>query len=370
MANLSVNFDVPTNILHGLANGSLERIGGIIRDTQSKQVVAWLRDGAAPGSENPIMHALMSAANGGRYAGMTLASSTMLLNVALSGVSLAVIAHRIDHLTTELAKLKGEFDHDRRVRFQSALQDARDVLDAENTEFAQQAVRSAVKGLFEAQQHFLKDFDDVMQAKSPALMQAQQTLTEAMYAATLRARCYLAVEQRKLALKELKDSRTMFEERTRSLMKAWIGQHPGVFLHPSLPDDVVDRFLKLQFGLRAEAYNAKNLVALLKELRADFWNNKASALLAGNMLADIPLVDQMRQRMGQTKISGAQVLQDALGRAEMIQENFERLSGFELEIRSMRLASFARWSQLTEEDREAIIVDNDILDRIDRLSAS
>ena len=372
MANLSIDFEVPANILAGLSNGSLERVGGVVRDAHSKQVVAWLRDGtsAFQGSENAIMQAVMCATNGGRYVGATLASSTMLLNVALSGISLAALANRLDHLATEIASLKGEFDHDRRVRFQSALQDVRDVFNTDNAEFAQQAVRSAVKGLFEAQQHFLKDFDDAIQAKSPALMAAQNALTEAMYAATLRARCYLSIEQRNLALKELTESKAAFEERVQALVRAWMGQHPGVFLHPAFPEDVMDRFLELQLRLRSQAYTVNNLLSLIRELRADFWHNKVSAMVTGNLLVDNRLIDQMWQRIGQTKTSGVQVLQDALTNAETIYENFERLSGFELEVHSMRLSSFADWNQLTEEDQTAVIVDNDMLERVSRLSAS
>jgi hypothetical protein len=36
----------------------------------------------------------------------------------------------------------------------------------------------------------------------------------------------------------------------------------------------------------------------------------------------------------------------------------------------MRLSSFADWDQLTEENQTALIVDNDMLERVSRLSAS
>ena len=41
-----VEFEVPDEIAQGLANRTLERVGGIIRFADSKQIVDWLRDGA------------------------------------------------------------------------------------------------------------------------------------------------------------------------------------------------------------------------------------------------------------------------------------------------------------------------------------
>ncbi|MFM7787907.1 MAG: hypothetical protein ACKO90_06975, partial [Microcystis panniformis] len=37
---------MPAHILEGLLNGTLERVGGVVRDASTKQVVMWLRDTA------------------------------------------------------------------------------------------------------------------------------------------------------------------------------------------------------------------------------------------------------------------------------------------------------------------------------------
>jgi hypothetical protein len=46
MVGPSVNatFIIPQEIATGLANGTLERIGGVVREVSSKRVVAWLRE--------------------------------------------------------------------------------------------------------------------------------------------------------------------------------------------------------------------------------------------------------------------------------------------------------------------------------------
>jgi len=45
MGLLHVLFEIPAHLQTGLSSGVLERVGGVIRDAASKQVVAWLRDG-------------------------------------------------------------------------------------------------------------------------------------------------------------------------------------------------------------------------------------------------------------------------------------------------------------------------------------
>jgi hypothetical protein len=43
--NINVLFDVPALVAQGLRNGALERVGGVVRDSNSKQVVMWLQEG-------------------------------------------------------------------------------------------------------------------------------------------------------------------------------------------------------------------------------------------------------------------------------------------------------------------------------------
>lgn len=50
---MPVEFDVPQHIEQGLVNGQLERVGGVIRDTESKQIIAWLREAQSLTENNP-----------------------------------------------------------------------------------------------------------------------------------------------------------------------------------------------------------------------------------------------------------------------------------------------------------------------------
>jgi hypothetical protein len=45
METLTATFLIPDWVSAGLANGLYERVGGVIREVGTKQVVAWLREG-------------------------------------------------------------------------------------------------------------------------------------------------------------------------------------------------------------------------------------------------------------------------------------------------------------------------------------
>ena len=54
MPQIEVMLELPVKIAQGLASGQLKRVGGVIVDAASKQVVAWLREGGriASGSKS------------------------------------------------------------------------------------------------------------------------------------------------------------------------------------------------------------------------------------------------------------------------------------------------------------------------------
>lgn len=59
-------------IVKGLADGTFERVGGVIREVATKQVVTWLKESGANAAQLPIQ-------NG---------SSSQLLNIIISGANL------------------------------------------------------------------------------------------------------------------------------------------------------------------------------------------------------------------------------------------------------------------------------------------
>ncbi len=82
--SLKVYFDIPPQIALGLESGRLERVGGIIRYSSSKQIAAWLRESGQlvdPEGIGGLLNAVQKASGG-------LASvSTGALNAAVTARS-------------------------------------------------------------------------------------------------------------------------------------------------------------------------------------------------------------------------------------------------------------------------------------------
>ena len=102
---IRVELEVPDYIARGLSNGTFERVGGVIRFTESKQVFAWLRDGGkmsrATASSSTLLPSLLRAAGmNARTVAVVAGAVTIagpLLDVAITAYTIyrTTEAHRV-----------------------------------------------------------------------------------------------------------------------------------------------------------------------------------------------------------------------------------------------------------------------------------
>lgn len=97
METLTTTFVIPDWISSGLANGAYERMGGVIREARSKQVVAWLREGFTP-EGNSLLPLERIPIQGM----LSITSAASILNLGVSVIGFAVIAHRLNDLEQRL----------------------------------------------------------------------------------------------------------------------------------------------------------------------------------------------------------------------------------------------------------------------------
>lgn len=403
MGSLSVIFDVPRAIEIGLATGTLERVGGVIVDATSRQVVSWLRDGSmieqavniGTGLPTPLGVILTAARTAlSLYDGKltrdaiaevshqvqtvtTIASFTatgQILNLALTAATFRAMMRRLDQLTDEVARLgelvQGEFQRERDTRFKMALQAARDVFESEAT-LRENAMRSAVDGLYEARENFLIDFWRVLERERTTdnLLMAQHYLVRAMYAEVSRVRCYLASDQAELARRRLIEDKPQFEKGVQELVRAWLGEKPAIYFHESVSPENLDRFVQVQRWLyrfeNADLDTSRVLFQIIDQIRPDFWKTELIQDEYDNVIG------QLARRPVRTFDKRMERLTGNLNYAEAAVENYERLKGFELELRSMRL-EFSEWNRLVSEDDIAqhglaLVVDDAMLERLSQV---
>lgn len=404
MGVLEVLFHVPPAIEAGLSSGAFQRVGGVIREVGSGQVVAWLREGGletvgqlASAPMNPlgaifqaaqlassiydkaVTRSMIQALSASVQTVTTLSSLTLggqLLNLALSGVTLVTINKRLGAINKQLesmeAKLLAEFEQDRVVKFDVALGAAKDFFESKKGDARSAAYRSAVEGLETARKHFMFNFEKAME-KAPNrnhLTIAQAYLIKAMYAETVRIRCYWAMEEDEIARKRFREAMPMFERAIEQLIKEWLGKKSSVYFHKDVPKENLARYFRIQQRLRGVTVGDDPYIMfeIIDEMRSQFWDED---VLQDNIFRKIT-------RTGGSVISrkeGAVIdaeqnsrLADNLLQAELLIENFERLLGFELEMAEARLG-FQEWENLvSEKDLEehggALIVDSDMLERL------
>lgn len=350
MSTLNVALELPQPILLGLQSGSLKRVGGVIVDSSTNQVVTWLRDGASDFADqsNPLVNSLMSASKFGALRMLT--PGMMVLNVALAGMASSALTSRFSQISSQLAELKSEFEADRKVRLEVALQAATDVLGSTNPSFVHSS--NAPYLLLDAKKHILREFEQVLSNQPLELDYAQHLLVLAMNIVTLRTRCYLKVDDQQLAREYLRQQVTEFKKYSHKFIDALLGTYPAIYLHSKLADEAVERFLDIQLWLRDIDKSLPNMLSILHELRKDFWNTQADDVFDGSQLHQ-RVQKLLRRKEHEPEVSPVEKLESALIQAELLIENLDRMRGFELEIRSMRLSTFEEWQNLTDKPEYA-----------------
>ncbi len=360
MSNVEVFLQIPEVIQAKIASGSYERIGGIVRDSSSKKVVAWLREGAAV-SPNVLSNQIAFSS---QALGM-VSTSGFVLNLALTSASLVTLMAKLDRLSIEVDDLQeeiiGQFQRDRDIRFKSALQAARDALESDNPATKEQRLNQSREKLDEAEMHFKEEFLQAIEKGDPLL--AQHYLIQAMYAVTSQARTYLETEDLNIARRRLTESVTTYDDLTRKLIHVFLGETPAAFFYRDVDATDAHRFVHiLDWLYKPQSKTAIDIV--IDDLREDFW--KIGIVEPGEVDIGGKLVSPIRRLRGQRSPKFGEFLKQApniLTRIEIAIENLERLQGFELEVRSMRLMkeSMESWENLTDNNTFSVLVSSEPL---------
>ncbi|MGB1286352.1 MAG: hypothetical protein ACPG7F_07465 [Aggregatilineales bacterium] len=365
MSQLEVVFEVPQIIASGLATGQYQRIGGVIVERGSKQVVAWLRDGGlvetatsvAPG--NLLGNAVQTAASlaDGHLTrqsihalGQTVESAArftatgQVINLAISGATLLAVKKHFQQLQTQLEALEAamnqQFEQDRTAKFTAVLDMTRDALEMTDVSQRQANAKLATESLYEARNYFLDELDNLVEADydHQILPYMQNLLRRAMLAHLTIVKCYMIRGDDTLARKILNEKYQKFEKYVDILLQHWLSPHGAIYFHPEVDSKDMARYLQIQKwrdDKDAFEVDATFLLQTINNVRGDFWNQDVEEKLAeqyGNILERVT-----RRPPEQTKEDIVAALADNLAQAEILIENFERLRGFELELQSMRL---------------------------------
>ena len=105
MTPLNVVFDLPAVLANGLQSGALERVGGVIRDSNSKQVVAWLREGGSGALNNLTLPKLPMG-----QAAQLVAPMLSAVNLGVSVAGFAVVITQLNQISDQIRQIEAKVD--------------------------------------------------------------------------------------------------------------------------------------------------------------------------------------------------------------------------------------------------------------------
>ena len=370
MATITVEFEVPDDILTGLATGKYERIGGVIRRRNSKQVIAWLREGgkmsSGSGSTMSLLPSLLQA-TGMNARTVTIVAGAVtvagpLLDVAITTYTIYRLKKRIESLKQEIAdiydRLDREFDKERHASLLTALDRADEFLHTDDFAVRQGLLNSVIDKLVNVEKLLILELKDAL--KGDVLDSAARLITTAIAVNTMTARCSLEFGDEKVAIRRLKNSAKELRPQLESLVQKLVGDQPALYFHESVSDDDLERYVQIRSWLHSD----ENVWAtVVMDTRREFWNRDAVKAL------------YRRNRRRRRVLVENPFYARTTPQAEQLIENFQRFEGFILELESLD-RPFRDWELLEEEaaarladhDDYVLVIDEEALDRVGRLS--
>ncbi|GAB4109093.1 MAG: hypothetical protein OHK0022_61490 [Roseiflexaceae bacterium] len=375
MPQMIVSLDLPASIAAGLRSGVYERVGGLIRMADTKQVVLWLREtGPAAISSVPALLAGVGAA-------------TSILSLGISVAGFAVISERLSQLDARLALVQQALDriergvsvlYDAQIRAAFAMADT--AFSLGNADNRRASALLAIDRLLVAQHQLVA-------LASQHLMQETQTADEylllLMLAHLTEVRCLLELEELEHAQTRLRAGLAVVRPRVEHYVRKLLTDNPAIYLQPALAGAVsLERLTQIYRWLDPTATASIVFEQLRPQLFAlqpdnDTWIRALPARIWDPALfpnaQDRPRVVQSQSNplglwaeraqqfpgvlgwgkgiTAEQRSSVLQSLAQAVADMEMMIETYQRFASYEDEIQGMRDAglTFQQWHALLPE---------------------
>lgn len=285
MQTLTTTFVIPDHISAGLASGIYERVGGVIREIGSKQVVSWLREGFTLDGNiinnlggiptiDPVtgtLKIIASLINAGVSAkgfgdvnhrldgvaqqlgtigqnvnhmqGMLqVTSAASMLNLGVSVIGFAVIVHRLNELEKRLQgteallnKVNRKLDLSFYAKFRAALNLATNAFTMSKPENRRSSALSAINLFLEAEHIYTDTVDQELKQQSQIADEYLLTLSLAYIA---EARCYLELEEWDTALRRFQEGSEIIRARIARYIEILLTSNPAAYLDPQFKGQI------------------------------------------------------------------------------------------------------------------------------------
>lgn len=245
MKKVIATLSIPEQIAQGLSNGTYERVGGVVREVGSKQVVAWLRENLKSDSVFSNSSALSSAtiaANNLSTMVNNLSNIASTLNLAVSTMGFALVLKRLGEIEQQLGQAQEvlqaidyKIDLSFYANFRAALDLAFNAFTMTNSETRKMSAMQAINRFLEAEHHYTK-LTDIEIANGSQV--ADEYLATLCLAYITEVRCYLELEELDTARRRLQEGTSVVRPRFEKHINTLLTSNPAAYLHPSLKGQI------------------------------------------------------------------------------------------------------------------------------------
>jgi hypothetical protein len=345
--------ELAAKIAWGLDNGVYERIGGVIRHTDNKQIITWLRNTDGMSIDPSIVTKLGSLTQ--------LSVATSLLNLSVTAVGFGMVMQRLEVIEQKLASIASllagvnrKLDLSFYANFRAALELARTAFEMREESNRRITATQAINRFLEAEHHYLGLLDMEFDTGSWAVAQFIATLILA-YVST--ARCYLELGEVETARHHWDEgSRTLFP-RVRHYYEAVVGVKSAIYLHPQLSSEIslkrVPQLLRYQDPAISEASVFEKLRLFIWEIASqnpETWLKKLPQSLWNPEVDGKKKIGPVKRSIGKDEALARLLprLPEAFGQVERAYETARCMEGFQVELEYLidKNISFEEWQRL------------------------
>lgn len=230
--DLNVVLDVPARIVQGLANGTLERVGGVVRDASSKEVVMWLRDGGEASkvlTQPPLPNLPLGQAT--QLANPLLGA----LNLGVSVAGFAIVITQLNQISEQIRKMEAKIDRisvklDDQIlaKLKAGINACMNAADLINPDLRQLQASQAITTLHEARQYFNQQ---VIRSASEAEATSVEYVAMAFTALMAEAQTYIQIDESEKAARVIRNGLTELRPCLTKLMKQVLS-YRAAYLRP------------------------------------------------------------------------------------------------------------------------------------------
>jgi hypothetical protein len=365
MATFQTILELPDWILQGINNGDYVRIGGVIRDAKTKQIIALLREVSPNMDEASTLLSQLGSCVSFLNLGVSI------LNLGVSVIGFTLVLKRLNEieqfLKQELSKIQQgvdtlhwKFDISVYANFSAALDLAKDATTMIQSENRRSMATLAINRFLEAQ-HTFDEYVKIAIEENNGF--ADKYINSLLLAYLARTRCYLELEEINSAISCLTDGDEILSLYIKRYVESIISKPIDITKYRKFDLERQDLDEKLRRIYNWLEKDFSIYVIRSKSLEERVFN-KMLPLIPSAMVASIPLVGQFmvnKEEMAEevAEIFWHELLEETrelklfsweLDKVEQVIETYNRFRSYLLEVQYIQQKgiNFQEWLQLSQ----------------------